>query len=149
MKQILRQLIQNDSEGGRNMPDTNKPVKIYYNSHLKEFSGKLRKESTLSEILLWKQLRASQMMGCRFNRQKSIGKYIVDFYCSKLKLVIEIDGESHDNKWDNDMERQTYLESIGLAVLRFDDLAVKQDMDNVLFAIEGWIRNNRLEGHPP
>ena len=127
------------------MTDKKKTLKIYYNNNLKEFSRKLRKESTLSEVLLWRQLSARKMMGYKFNRQKPIGKYIVDFFCSKLKLVIEIDGESHDNKWDKDVERQTYLESMGLAVLRFDDLEVKQDMDNVLFAIEGWIQNNRLD----
>jgi len=70
-------------------------VKIYYNRYLKNISRKLRSSSTLSEILLWNELKSSKMMGYQFMRQKPIGRYIVDFYCSKLKLVIEIDGETH------------------------------------------------------
>ena len=65
-------------------------------------------------------------------RQKPIGDYIVDFYCSKLKLVIEIDGESHDGRFSYDMQRQSFLESIGLIVLRFNDIDVKRDISNVL-----------------
>ena len=80
-------------------------------------------------------------------RQKPIGNYIVDFYCSKLKLVIEIDGESHDGKFQYDAERQRFLESIGLSVLRFNDIDVKKDISVVLTAVEGWVKerdNNPL-----
>jgi len=62
-----------------------------YNKNLKEFSRDLRSHSTLSEILLWQKLRASQFRGFAFNRQKLLGNYIVDFYCRKLNLVIEVD----------------------------------------------------------
>ena len=80
------------------------------------------------------------MLGYKFLRQKPIGNYIVDFFCNKLKLVIEIDGDSHrEDNFKYDMERQKWLESKELAVLRFDDLEVKKDMENVLLAIEGWI----------
>jgi very-short-patch-repair endonuclease len=72
------------------------------------------------------------MSGYQFIRQKSIGDYIVDFFCSKLRLVIEIDGESHDGRFRYDAERQKFLESIGLTVLRFNDADVKRDMTNVL-----------------
>jgi len=74
-------------------------------------------------------------------RQKPIGEYIVDFYCNRLKLVIEIDGESHVGRFDYDMERQRFLESLGLTVLRFNDIDLKKDLSNVLSAIEGWILN--------
>ena len=78
-------------------------------------------------------------------RQKPIGDYIVDFYCGNIKLVIEIDGESHDGNFDYDMQRQSFLESIGLSVLRFNDADAKRGIGNVLMAIEGWIeRNNPL-----
>jgi hypothetical protein len=87
------------------------------------------------------------MRGHQFMRQKPIDEYIVDFYCSKLKLVIEIDGESHDGKFEKDMIRQQKLESLGLTVLRFNDLDVKRDMGNVLMAIEGWIKENNLLTH--
>ena len=74
-------------------------------------------------------------------RQKPIGKYIVDFYCSKLKLIIEIDGESHDyeDAYVLDQVRHKKLEASGLHFLRFDDEDVKQYMDNVLYVIEHWI----------
>lgn len=75
-------------------------------------------------------------------RQKPIGDFIVDFYCSKLKLAIEIDGESHDGRFLYDIKRQQFLESVGLTVLRFNDIDVKKDIDNVLMAIEGWVENN-------
>ncbi len=68
-------------------------------------------------------------------RQKPIGEYIVDFYCSKLNLAIEIDGESHYSKFSYDMQRQSVLESLGLTVLRFDDADVKRDISNILMAI--------------
>ena len=68
---------------------------IPYSKSLKEFSRELRSHSTLSEVLLWKQLRASRFRGYSFNRQKPLSKFIVDFYCKKLNLVIEIDGDSH------------------------------------------------------
>lgn len=77
-------------------------------------------------------------------RQKPIGKYIVDFYCSKLKLVIEIDGSSHasEEAHKKDTIRQKYLESLGLTVLRFDDRDVKQNLDAVVQTIEAWIETN-------
>jgi len=107
-------------------------MKIHYNPKLKQLSRNLRNQSTLAEVLLWAQLNKKQRSGYKFNRQKPIGNYIVDFYCSELNLVIEIDGESHYNKEVHDKKRQLYLESLGLRVIRFDDDQVKQDMDGVL-----------------
>jgi very-short-patch-repair endonuclease len=74
-------------------------------------------------------------------RQKPIGDYIVDFFCSRLELVIEIDGESHDGRFGYDARRQKFLESKGLTVLRFNDADIKKDISNVLMAIEGWIKS--------
>jgi very-short-patch-repair endonuclease len=109
-----------------------------YNQHLKQFSRNLRNNSTLAEILLWNQLKAGKMSGYKFNRQKPIGKYIVDFYCKNLNLVIEVDGSTHDNEEQilKDQQRQTNLESSGLNFLRFRDEDVKKNMNNVLRAIE-------------
>lgn len=117
-------------------------MKILYNPKLKTLSRKLRNQSTLSEILLWQRLRAKQVMGLQFMRQKPISKYIVDFYCSKFKLVIEIDGNSHasEEARKKDIVRQKYLESLGLTVLRFDDRDIKQNIDSVVRAIEAWIK---------
>ena len=80
------------------------------------------------------------MMGYKFNRQKPLLNYIVDFYCKSLNLVIKIDGESHNYKYNKDLKRQKELENMGLFFLRFDDLIVKNNIDNVLRSIE-WIQN--------
>ena len=124
-------------------------MKIHYNPKLKPLARKLRNNSTLSEVLLWEELKNRKMLGYKFLRQKPIGNYIVDFFCNKLKLVIEIDGSSHtEEKYEYDMTRQEWLESKQITVLRFDDLEVKKDIDNVLMAIEGWIRNHEEDnGH--
>ena len=117
-------------------------MKILYNQELKQRARELRKQGVLSEVLLWNQLKYRKMRGYQFMRQKPIGDYVVDFYCSKLKLVIEIDGESHDGRFSYDMQRQSFLESTGLTVLRFNDIDVKRDISNVLMAIEGWVKMN-------
>lgn len=80
-------------------------------------------------------------MGYKFNRQKPLLNYIVDFYCKPLKLVIEVDGVSHDNEVsaDRDKKRQVELEKLGLSFLRFDDLDVMRNMSSVLRTIEGYI----------
>ena len=105
-----------------------------YNRTLKEFSRDLRSHSTLSEILLWQKLRASQFRGYAFNRQKPLGNYIVDFYCRKLDLVIEIDGNSHSYEEAvlEDEERQHVLEYLGVHFLRFSDVEVKRSIASVM-----------------
>ena len=124
-------------------------MKIYYNQKLKSLSRRLRKNSTLSEVLLWNELKARKMKGYQFMRQKPIDDYIFDFYCSKLKLAIEIDGISHDSKnFKGDMIRQQRLESVGLFLLRFNDIEVKKDIYNVVRAIEYWIEEYE-EKQPP
>ena len=65
---------------------------LHYDSKLKQRSRELRNYSTLAEVLLWNQLKHGKMLGYAFLRQSPIHKHIVDFYCPKLKLVIEIDG---------------------------------------------------------
>jgi len=119
---------------------------LHYDAKLKPLSKELRKKSTLAEILLWNQLKGSKMLGFGFLRQKPIEKYIVDFYCPKLKLVIEIDGDSHREKFENDQTRENDLKALGLHVLRFTDRKVKQDMSNVLWGIQCWIEQQLKRG---
>ncbi len=115
---------------------------IPYKSSLKKFSGKLRRESTLSEVLLWQQIK-SKSLGVEFHRQVAIDKYIVDFYCHELMLAIEIDGSSHvDDK--KDLERQNRLESLGVYFIRFNDIVVKKNMDSVVMALFERVR--QLQG---
>ena len=117
---------------------------IPYNPRLKELARKLRKEMTFSEILLWQELKGGQLMAYDFDRQRPIDEYILDFYCKDLMLAIEVDGDSHTQGEiaDNDIVRQEKLESLGVNVLRFDDLDVKKDMSFVLETITTWIKEN-------
>ena len=114
---------------------------IHYNPKLKVLASQLRTHSTLSEIRLWEELRGRKLHGVRFIRQKPIGNYIVDFFCKDAKLVIELDGLSHqfDLTMDKDEQKQLYLEGLGLKVLRFDDEEVMSDMPNVLRVIEQYL----------
>jgi very-short-patch-repair endonuclease len=117
-------------------------MRIRYDPKLKQLSRELRNDSTLAEVLLWNQLKRRKMRGCQFARQKPIDQYIVDFYCPKLHLVIEIDGDSHRSKFQQDSERQRRLESAGFSFLRFHDRDVKKDMRNVLRVIENGIEQH-------
>ena len=110
-----------------------------YNPKLKQLARMLRKHSTLAEILLWNELKGKKMLGYDFHRQKPIDNFVVDFYCPGLKLVIEIDGLTHDEKQEDDRIRQKKLESFGLHVLRFRDEDVKQSLEGVLLALGEWI----------
>ena len=120
---------------------------IRYNPKLKNIARELRKSQNLSEVLLWNQLKGKKMKGYQFMRQKPIDEYIVDFYCGKLNLAIEIDGESHSARPDEDKARQQRLESLGIKFLRFNDLEVKNNMRNLLRAIKGVIEE--IEKQPP
>ena len=122
-------------------------MKIYYNPKLKKLARELRNNSTLSEILLWQHLKSKQMKGYDFHRQKPIDNYIVDFFCYKLKLIIEIDGDSHDENMGRDKTRQKRLESLGFHVLRFSDRDVKQNIEDVLFSIRKWIEEYEKRDH--
>lgn len=117
---------------------------IDYNKNLKQFSRNHRNQSTLGEILLWMQLRSGQMLGHKFNRQKPLSNYIVDFYCKKLNLVIEVDGYSHQFKTKEDEEREKHLKEMGLYILRFTEQDCRKNMLNVARAIESWIEEQPL-----
>jgi very-short-patch-repair endonuclease len=107
----------------------------------KEIRQKLRNERSVSEKLLWYQLRNSKL-GYKFRRQQGIGNYIVDFYCPELKLVIEIDGPTHEmpDELKRDKDRQVFLESLGLKVKRYYNLEVKNGLGGVIDDLERFIR---------
>ncbi len=112
---------------------------IAYNPKLKQLAKNLRKNSTLSEVLLWQRIKNKQILGIDFNRQKPIGNYIVDFFCYDMMLVLEIDGATHDLKEEYDLKRLDYLKSLGITVLIFIDGEVKVNPSGVVSAIENWI----------
>ena len=112
---------------------------IPYNPKLKLIARKLRNNSTKSEVLMWNYLKGKQIRECDFHRQKPIGNFIVDFYCSELLLAIEIDGESHYGNEEKDLKRQKEIEKHGVRFLRFDESEIYYQLDNVIKTIEKWI----------
>jgi len=115
---------------------------IPYNPKLKEYARKLRKDSTFTEVMLWNYLKGNQMKGFDFDRQRPIYNYIVDFYCKDLQLAIEVDGESHYGNQLADVRRERRLNKLGVTVLRFDDMEIIYELDEVLKKIEKWIEEN-------
>ena len=89
---------------------------------------------------MWMRLQNKQFMGYDFDRQKPVGNYIVDFYCQELMLAIEIDGASHDRKSKEDLVRQQKIESFGITIIRFTNLAVKQHIIEVLEQLRWQVR---------
>lgn len=95
---------------------------------------KLRKDMTFPERLLWSRLRAKQQR-FKFRRQQPIGVFVVDFYCSEARLLVELDGRSHRGTADEDDARQAWLEQQGIQVVRFTNDQVLRDIDAVVKAI--------------
>ncbi len=110
---------------------------LRYDHNLKQIARLLRSEMTRSEQMLWARLRGKQIQSVQFYRQKPIGAYIVDFYAPKAKLVVEVDGSQHLSleRGQDDGERDAYLTSAGLHVLRFSNTQVLQEIDAVVDAI--------------
>jgi len=107
---------------------------LTYNRELKENSRKLRKNMTDAEILLWSKIRRKQLKNYQFYRQKIIGNYIVDFYCPKAKLIIELDGGQHycDNGILKDKIRDEYLSGLGLNIIRFSDREIFKNINGIM-----------------
>ena len=99
---------------------------------------------TLSEILLWNELKNKQLFGYDFHRQKPIDEFVVDFFCPKLLLAIEIDGDSHEGRLERDSQRQRDIEKFGVRFLRFSDEEVKQNLEAVVDAIVIWIEKHGM-----
>ena len=110
-----------------------------YNPALTKLVKDKRKAGILSEVLFWQQVHKGCFHNIDFDRQRIIGNYIVDFYVKTLGLVVEIDGDSHENKVEYDAQRQQYLESLGLRVYRIADGDVKKNLELVLQKLEAYI----------
>ena len=116
-----------------------------YNAVLKSRARALRKAGNLSEVIFWKQVRAGEFHNIDFDRQRVIGNYIVDFYVKSLGLVIEIDGESHNDKEEYDEKREGFLISLGLKVFKISTTQIHYDLDNVMKNLENYIIENYRE----
>lgn len=113
---------------------------MFYNASPEIFKRArvLRENMTPAENLLWSHLQKGRMMGYRFKSQHPIDKFIVDFYCHRARLVIEIDGEVHqeEDQMEVDQGRTAELEHYGLSVLRFTNKEIVESIDDVLLEIK-------------
>lgn len=93
----------------------------------------LRNNATNAETVLWSHLRNSKLNGLKFRRQFSINNYVVDFYCSRLKLAVEIDGSVHKQKRVQKMDkiRQDQIESLGITFLRFTNIEIINEISKI------------------
>ena len=119
---------------------------LHYNSNINKRARQLRSDMTNAERLLWSRIRRKQLHGIQFYRQKPILNYVVDFYCARASLIVEVDGGHHfeDENRQADIERQCSLEALGLYALRFDNRQVLTELDNVVAEIYR-IMEQRLE----
>jgi len=113
---------------------------LAYEKKLKSIARNLRRNCTDAELLLWSKIRSKQLKGQQFYQQKTIGRYIADFYCPKSKLVIEVDGGQHysEEGKQKDIKRDEYMMSAGITVIRFSDREVLENIGAVLEEI--WSR---------
>ena len=112
-------------------------MKIFNNEDKKQFRRSLRRNMTDSEKALWFYLRQKKIQQLRFYRQYGIGDYIVDFYCPKINLVIEVDGDTHytEKGIQHDEQRTLFLNSVGIEIIRFTNHEVKNMINDVLHEI--------------
>ena len=109
----------------------------FYNNSLKPIARKSRNNTTKYEKILWNKLRKKRIQNIQFYRQVPIGTFILDFYAKAVKLAIEVDGEYHlsPDMQSNDLNRDTYLSSIGIYMLRFTNKDVRYNIKNVVAKI--------------
>lgn len=115
-------------------------MQVHNKKSLQDIRRNLRQEMTEAEKMLWKFLRAGKLSGIKFKRQHSIGNYIVDFYCARKKLIIEVDGEIHNDatQKEKDILRDENLKEMNFVVLRFTNSEVLNEIESVLNTIESY-----------
>ncbi len=110
-------------------------MRLFNRNYLKTFRKHLRSNLTPGEAFMWLLLKSKKLNGLKFRRQHGIGRYIVDFYCPKKKIAIELDGSSHNGREEYDYNRDLYIQKFGVTVLRFKNHEVFNDTEGVLEAI--------------
>jgi len=108
---------------------------LHYNKHeYKNNRKRLRNYSTNAEIILWNRLKNKSLQGFKFRRQYSVDQFILDFYCTPLKLAIELDGQVHLEKEmkQHDENRDAYINCFGITILRINNEEVFTNINSVL-----------------
>lgn len=108
--------------------------RIFTLSQYTSLRRKLRQQPTRAEAFLWFHLRNKKLLGYKFRRQHGVGRYVLDFFCAKLMLGIEVDGATHLDpaKKEHDEVRQRWIEAQGVRIVRFTDNEILADPDAVL-----------------
>ena len=106
-------------------------MNLPHNKRLKQYARELRKAGNWAEAHMWRYIKKRQLNGHSFDRQITLGNYIVDFFCATARVAIEIDGESHDAKQEYDKKRDEYLKSLGLTVIHVQHMNVIQNFEYV------------------
>jgi very-short-patch-repair endonuclease len=113
-----------------------KPRRIRTSAAVQKAAKDLRKDMTPAEKLLWEHLFNRQLGGFKFRRQHPLGRFITDFYCAEVRLVVEIDGGSHNAQMEQDEQRTQLLNDEGYRVIRFSNSDVENNLNEVLAAIQ-------------
>ena len=124
-------------------------TKIYNGSCEKSKRKILRTNMPKAEVILWSKLKNKGLDEYKFRRQYSVGKFVVDFYCPRLKLAIEVDGDSHfcEESEVLDKERQNFIESFGISFLRFTNREIYENLNEVLAEIEKRMKKRPTPGN--
>ena len=117
---------------------------------LKDRRKELRNNPTATESLLWRHLQRRQLLGKRFRRQYSVGRYVVDFFCTECDLAIELDGAPHYQllRQDYEAERTKYIEGLGIELLRFENRVVRENLEAVLETIREAVKRKSNDTSP-
>lgn len=119
-------------------PRTTLEVPLDVRAQVLGVAQRLRRSPTQAEAAMWGALRGKELSGRRFRRQQPIGCFVVDFYCARERLIVEVDGPVHGERREADAERQRILESLGFSVLRFTNAQVLDHLPQVLETIAAW-----------
>lgn len=122
---------------------------MYYGAKPETFEAVriLREHMTVHEKLLWEKLKLKRICGVRFRRQHPIDFFIADFYCHEARLVVEIDGEIHDQEKEYDDGRSAEMERYFIKVIRFTNSEVEYNIENIVKRIENEV-TSRMESPP-
>jgi very-short-patch-repair endonuclease len=114
---------------------------------LYEYAKQMRRNSTEAEEALWHRLKNKQVAGLKFRRQHPMDKFIADFYCHEKKLVIELDGDIHDQKEQTDLDkgRTETLNEFGIKVLRFKNEEILHNIEEVIKKILDTFKNRMIK----
>ncbi|MFA6474983.1 MAG: DUF559 domain-containing protein [Patescibacteria group bacterium] len=120
---------------------TQNQIKLQHKLQL--LARKLRNNPTQAEVVLWNRLKEKQL-GCKFRQQYPLFQFIVDFYCSSHRLIIEVDGLIHEQQRDYDQLRDQIMMRHGYSVMRFANAEIMNDLDKVIDKIK-----EKLNGFTP